>query len=290
MWRGASSKSRNYVIKVPNQLYFIWPGIEMGWADVQRAVVLLRAVRWQHRTRGVSPLPERRWAGAWDPPTSWRMTRHSSAACPALRREEAEVSSARPRTEAWLYSHLNRTDCSFSISRQNPRRRHAYPKEDEQEPARDEPRVYHPESCRHCFLCCYGVPPGVDVWGKFFALHFMAFNRAYWWWCSWRRQTCWWGNGVSNSHNQSMNTNKPIWSILHISSICVRKFCWKRRPNASFYLGYCRCTDLHFIHFDHHNMETSRYFYLIASMLYSVIQSTQAQALRLFKRETLSRA
>lgn len=139
----------------------------MGWADVQGVVVLFQTVRWQHRPRGVSPLPERHWAGAWDPPTSWRMTRHSSAACPALRREEAEVSSARPRTEAWLYSHLNGTDCSFSISPQNPRRRHAYPKEDEQEPTRDEPRVYHPESCRYCFLCCYGVPPGVDVWGKF---------------------------------------------------------------------------------------------------------------------------
>lgn len=45
-------------------------------------------------------------------------------------------------------------------------RRHGDPKKDQQESAGDEPRVYHPEPCRYCFLCCYGVPPRADVRGK----------------------------------------------------------------------------------------------------------------------------
>ena len=48
----------------------------------------------------------------------------------------------------------------------------------------------------------------------------VAFNRVSWWWCSWIWQTCCFGD----TRNRSVHSTMAIWSILHISSISVRKF------------------------------------------------------------------
>lgn len=110
-------------------------------------------------------------------------------------------------------------------------RRHGHQEKEQQESAGDEPRVHHPEPCRHCFVCCYGVPPRADVRGEsrphmLGVLSLLFVNR-------WVLQGCrppspgLHLNSCRGTHSSSICSIKPdmaVCSYLRATSSCAWNF------------------------------------------------------------------
>lgn len=149
-------------------LRIVWSSEPLG-GGMESKPIFSRARRTSLVERAGGPLPQDR-----------RVTRHSSLPCPPARPYAALTGSGRslrasPRRRratvskrtaiALQESEKKREGKKSSVGGVEPRQ-HGHQEKEQQESPSDEPRVHHPEPCRHCFMCCHGVPPRADVRGK----------------------------------------------------------------------------------------------------------------------------